>query len=251
MLVTKGISIEPKPIAVGFRIEHPQELINRIQYGEFGSLCNRGKGNVPVADYRLATDVLIDDTMEKRSCFSFCMCPGGQIVPTSVNPEELCVNGMSFSQRQSPYANSALVVNVNPEDMIEFGGESSYRGVLWQKHFERKAATLGGGNLVAPVQRATDFIDGRIGSSNTEIKSSYRMGIKEAPCHTIFPHFITDAIRSALINFDRSMPGFLSEDAILHGVETRTSAPIQITRHKESLECISLKGLYPAGEGAG
>lgn len=160
----------------------------------------------------------------------------------------------SFSQRQSPWANSALVVNVSPEDMIEIGGASPLRGVAWQRHFERKAAVLGGGNLVVPVQRVTDFLAGRVPASDSTmnpIKSSYRLGVKEAPCHEIYPPFITEAIRAALIKFDQRLPGFICDEAILHGVETRTSSPVQVLRSRDTYESISLPGLYPTGEGCG
>ena len=249
-LIDKGALVETKPIAVGFRIEHPQELINSIQYGEFGNLCQKGKGIVPVADYRLTAEVDLPGQDSARACYSFCMCPGGQIVCTSVRKEELCLNGMSFSQRQSKWANSALVVNVTPEDMAELGGESPFRGVEFQRHFENKAAVYGGGNFVAPVQRATDFMEGRT-SHGATITSSYRLGVREARCDEIYPSYITDAIRKSLVQFDKRMPGFLSPEAIIHGVETRTSSPVQIIRHDESMQCKSFMGLFPVGEGAG
>jgi len=248
-LIDKGALVESKPIAVGFRIEHPQELINSIQYGEFGNLCQKGKGIVPVADYRLTAEVDLPDQRDTRACYSFCMCPGGQIVCTSVRKEELCLNGMSFSQRQSKWANSALVVNVKPEDMEEVGGTSPFRGVVFQRFFESKAAVYGGGNFVAPVQRATDFIEGRL--SNSPIVSSYRLGVREARCDEIFPSYITDALKKSLLQFDKRMPGFLSPDAILHGVETRTSSPVQIVRDEDTMQCKSFSGLFPIGEGAG
>jgi uncharacterized FAD-dependent dehydrogenase len=261
-LLELDVAIETKPIAVGFRVEHPQDLINRIQYGEFGTLCEKGKGPVPVADYRLTAQV--PDTSSgsnseaKRGVYSFCMCPGGQIVPTSVNPEELCINGMSFSQRQSKWANSALVVTVNPNDMVSETGDwdNNYplRGVLWQEHFERLASKMGGGDLVVPVQRVTDFMSGTVSEPDADtgkFSSSYRMGVKTAPLHELYPPFVTAAIRAALIDFDRRMPGFVSPEAILHGVETRTSAPVQITRNRATMECETMRGLYPAGEGAG
>jgi len=263
-LIDHKVRIDCKPIAVGFRVEHPQELINKIQFGKFGELCARGKGPVPVADYRLAAEVdlvkgteLIQstETTTKRSCYSFCMCPGGQIVPTSVNPDELCINGMSFSKRQSQWANSALVVSVNPEDMeLLHPGQGPLKGVIFQETIERKAAQLGGGNLVAPVQRLTDFIAGVptvLPAGAPPLSSSYRMGIKPAPCHEIYPAFVTEALRKALLKFDREMPGFICDEALLHGVETRTSAPVQIVRSPDTLECVSLSGLFPAGEGAG
>jgi uncharacterized FAD-dependent dehydrogenase len=246
-LENKGVVIECKPIAVGFRVEHPQDIINKIQYGSFGDLCDRGKGKVPVADYRLATEGNSDKGT--RGVYSFCMCPGGQIVPTSTSPDELCVNGMSFSKRESRWANSALVVTVNPND-IE--GTDILRGVKWQQEIERKAAVYGGGNLVCPVQRVTDFLSESVKDIDSPtLSSSYRMGIKYSPNHEIYPSFVTQALQNALLKFDRLMPGFITHDAILHGVETRTSAPVQIKRDPETLECLTIKGLYPAGEGAG
>ena len=209
-------------------------------------------GTVPVADYTLATQVGSED----RSVYSFCMCPGGQIVPTSVNPNELCLNGMSFSQRQSQWANSALVVSLTPDDMKVYGekeDDSVLRGIHWQQAMERRAAAMGGGNLVAPVQRATDFMTGTVGDASKSlnpITSSYRMGVKESPCHEIFPNYITDSLREALLDFDRRMPGFLCDDAILHGIETRTSAPVQIIRDV-AYQSVSCQGLFPTGEGAG
>jgi uncharacterized FAD-dependent dehydrogenase len=159
---------------------------------------------------------------------------------------------MSFSKRQSQWANSALVVGVTPDDMEAlYPGAGPMRGVLFQEAMERKAAQYGGGNLVAPVQRVTDFIDGKALLEGLQPSSSYRMGVKAAACHEIYPPFITEALRKALRHFDKEMPGFSCDEALLHGVETRTSAPVQITRNADSLECISLKGLFPAGEGAG
>jgi uncharacterized FAD-dependent dehydrogenase len=174
------------------------------------------------------------------------------IVPTAVDEEHLCVNGMSFSQRQSQWANAALVVNVEPEDMVDLAGDSILRGMLWQEIHEKKASILGGGKLVVPVQRATDFMIGRTHRvQEKNITSSYRLGVKESPCHEIYPSYITNALRRALLSFNQSLPGFLCDDAILHGVETRTSSPVQITRDPKTFESISMRGLYPTGEGAG
>ena len=302
MLVARGFKVEPKGIAVGFRVEHPQELINQIQYGEkFATQVENGKGRIPVADYRLVAEVPIDvdndgccqesfkdyekvfyipennmdgdgldttsavdsqstsETQKKKttatkSCYSFCMCPGGQIVPTSVTPTELCVNGMSFSRRQSKWANSALVVNISPEDMMELGGTGPLRGVEWQQRMERRAANLTLDDLTVPVQRVTDFITGKISTEDEEgnfPKSSYRLGVESAPLHDVYPSYVTQALRNALKDFDKRMPGYITKEALLHGVETRTSSPVQIVRDRETLESVWVSGVYPTGEGAG
>eukprot|EP00981_Chlorochromonas_danica_P005958 scaffold1243_cov173-Ochromonas_danica.AAC.19 len=252
-LLGHGVKLEAKAIAAGFRIEHPQDSINRIRLGAFGDLCLRGKGKVPVADYRLAAEVSTD-IGGSRGCYSFCMCPGGQIVPTAVTADELCINGMSFSQRQSAWANSALVVNVSPQDaQSENSHDNDILALMdWQREMERRAAELGGGKLVVPVQRATDFIDEVLRPSDVEtITSSYRLGVRPAPCHTIYPAFLTQAIQQALVDFNRKMPGFLSPEAIIHGVETRTSSPVRIVRDSTTCCSVSVDQLYPAGEGAG
>ena len=255
------VEMTPKAIACGFRIEHPQELINEIQYGPvFGKLPDRGKGPVPVADYRLVAQV----PSENRACYSFCMCPGGQVVPTSVNKEELSVNGMSFSKRQSKWANSGLVVTIESEDYLQFLADedampssqlenSPLIGIEWQRHIERKASVLGGGNLVAPVQRITDFMKDHYDSEDPRVlpTSSYRLGVKNAPCHTIYPLTVTNSLKDALQAFNKKLPGFICDEGLLHGVESRTSAPVQITRDSETLESVNTPHLYPAGEGAG
>eukprot|EP00741_Cyanophora_paradoxa_P022905 tig00021525_g22125.t1 len=241
-----------RPVAaVGFRIEHPQELINRIQYG-----AQAAHPAVPVADYRLATQVE-DGRGEERAVYSFCMCPGGQIVVTSTTEEELCLNGMSFSRRDSRWANSALVVSVAPGDFAEWGGadpQDPLAGVAFQRAMERKAAALGGGAFRAPAQLATDFMEGRPSQElpktrSVDAKYNYRLGVASQRCDEIFAPPVTEALRAALLRFDRSMPGFLCEHAVLHGVETRTSAPVQITRDGASLQSLSTPGLYPSGEG--
>ncbi|KAG5190617.1 hypothetical protein JKP88DRAFT_352619 [Tribonema minus] len=241
-------------IAVGFRVEHPQDLIDYIQYGafsaEYGALSAevlRGKGPVPVADYKLVADL-----GGGRACYSFCMCPGGQIVPTSVDPREVCVNGMSFSKRGSKWANSALVVNISPDDMRDFGGDGPLRGVYWQQEMERRAARAGGGDLVAPVQTVPDFLSGAAEPSAPLPTSSYRLGVRAAPLHELYPAAVTQGLKDALAAFEARLPGFAtSPAALLHGVETRTSAPVQIARDAASLQCVSAQALYPTGEGAG
>eukprot|EP01041_Mallomonas_annulata_P012391 gene12391-26068_t len=281
-LAEAGVQLLAKPFAAGFRVEHPQALINQIQLGSFANMVDSGRGKVPVADYRLAAEVTGTGAggsvgvkgNGQRAVYSFCMCPGGQIVPTSVNAEELCINGMSFSRRQSKWANSALVVSITPEDCASYFGEGSAGtgetskkrqekeadtdidplvGLRWQREMEREAARMGGGSLVAPVQRVTDFMEDRATPSDPDNfpTSSYRLGVRPAACHEIYPPFITQALKEALLRFDAEMPGFISPEALLHGVETRTSAPVQIVRHPDSLQSVTLAGLYPVGEGAG
>ncbi|CAM9747327.1 unnamed protein product [Ectocarpus sp. 6 AP-2014] len=271
-LLESGVSLEAKGIAVGFRIEHPQEMINELRYGaEIASMVDRGKGKVPVADYRLTQSLGAKDTPDEagqgsaklgyqdRSCYSFCMCPGGQVVPTSVDPKEVCVNGMSFSKRESKWANAALVVSLSPKDVADDvsalegaeAGNGPLRGVRWQSAMERRAAEMGGGNLVVPVQRVTDFMAGSSGRDADLPSSSYRLGVRAGPLHELYPSYVAEGLREALEAFERRMPGFVCDEALLHGVETRTSSPVQVERNADTLECPSMEGLFPTGEGAG
>ena len=267
-----GVQLEAKGFAVGFRIEHPQTLINEIQYGKvWGPSVQTGKsktdtanleyfgggapkhGKLPVPSYRLATDKANDGSGNCRGVYSFCMCPGGQIVPSSTDPDEVCVNGMSFSRRDSLWANSALVVTVSPEDVILEPYKNEHgvlAGLAFQRDMEHRASVMGGGNFTVPVQRVTDFCHGKV--SATLPTSSYRLGVKSAPCHEIYPQAITEALRDALANhFSNQMPGYFHDDGLLHAVETRTSSPLRIARHPETLEAIGSDNLFPAGEGAG
>jgi len=272
-----GVILEPKGFAAGFRVEHPQHIINQIQYGKEWSPCvvtgrkrtdeanasntileNSNilhKGRLPVASYRLATNQAFDG-QSNRGAYSFCMCPGGQIVPASTNPHEVCVNGMSFSKRDSVFANSALVVTVDPDDVVlepyraEFG---VLAGIQFQREMEQRAAQLGGGKFVCPVQSVNDFMTHQSTKGETP-SSSYRLGVRSGvPCHEIYPPSMAQALCHALENsFEKTMPGFVSSGkGILHSVETRTSSPVRISRSVESYEAIGLKCFYPAGEGAG
>ncbi|KAL4351025.1 hypothetical protein AHAS_Ahas10G0200700 [Arachis hypogaea] len=256
MLLSHNVELIPKDFAVGLRIEHPQELINSIQYSELASEVARGRGKVPVADYKVANYIEKEDLRESydpmvanRSCYSFCMCPGGQVVLTSTDPSEMCINGMSFSRRASRWANAALVVTVTMKDFEALNYYGPLAGVEFQREFERKAAMMGGGNFIVPVQTATDFLNKLSGSSLPP--SSYRLGVKAANLHQLFPDHITEALQNSLAKFDNELPGFICKEALLHGVETRTSSPIQIPRDILSYESTSVKGLYPVGEGAG
>ncbi|CAI9098762.1 OLC1v1035461C1 [Oldenlandia corymbosa var. corymbosa] len=257
MLLCHDVEMVRKDFAVGLRVEHPQELINSIQYSELANEVQSGRGKVPVADYKVAEFVnnqhegtSLDSGPTNRSCYSFCMCPGGQVVLTSTDPSELCINGMSFSRRSSRWANAALVVSVSSSDFEAFNFEGPLAGVDFQREFERRAALMGGGKFVVPVQTVTDFLEGTL-SVRSLPSSSYRLGVKAANLHELFPPNITQALQHSLLTFEKELPGFVSNIALLHGVETRTSSPVQITRSGDTYESTSLKGLYPIGEGAG
>ncbi|XP_078173443.1 FAD/NAD(P)-binding oxidoreductase family protein [Carex rostrata] len=251
MLLQHNIEMVPKIFAVGLRIEHPQELINSIQYSELASEVQRGRGRIPVADYKVAKNVGSDETgTENRSCYSFCMCPGGQVVLTSTNPLELCINGMSFSRRASNWANSALVVTVSSDELDSFRSYGPLAGVEFQREFEKRAAEMGGGNFVVPAQCVTDFLAETLSVTSLPA-SSYRLGVKPSRLHDLFPAHITKSLQCSIEMFDKELPGYITKDALLHGVETRTSSPVQISRQADTCESKSLKGLYPIGEGAG
>ncbi|CAM6089404.1 unnamed protein product [Calypogeia fissa] len=258
-LLHHNVSMTAKPFAVGFRIEHPQELINEMQYHRWANEVQRGKGKLPVADYKLATDVSSPsnegslDAKEHggRGCFSFCMCPGGQVVPTSTSSSELCINGMSFSNRSSKWANAAIVVSVSEPDFSTLVSNSGpLTGVAFQRVIEQEAAVRGGGNFVVPAQTVTDFLDNKL-TGDILPSSSYRLGVKAAYLHDLLPSHLTESLKEALFSFEKQLPGFIDKRGLLHGVETRTSSPVRVERHKETFESTSLAGLYPIGEGAG
>ncbi len=242
LLATKSILLEAKPFAVGFRIEHPQPFIDRAQYHlNFNQERPR---LLPAARYRLATKI------RNRGVHSFCMCPGGWIVPASTENDEVVVNGMSLSRRDSPFANSGLVCTVEPEDLKALVTQHGVlAGLVFQKELERTAKTAGGGGQVAPGQRATDFLTGKISSSLPD--TSYFPGTNSAPLHDLLPQWITSRMREGLRLFGRQMQGYLSEDALLLGFETRTSSPVRIPRRDDTLEHPQIGGLFPCGEGAG
>ncbi|KAL8152485.1 hypothetical protein V2J09_010245 [Rumex salicifolius] len=255
MLLSHCVDLIPKDFAVGLRIEHPQELIDKIQYSGLASEVQKGRGKVPVADYKVTNYVSgeganSDSESQNRGCYSFCMCPGGQIVLTSTNPSELCINGMSFSRRSSKWANAAIVATVSSKDFESMNLHGPLAGVAFQRELEKKAAMMGGGNFVAPVQTVTDFLENKL-SATPVPPSSYRLGVRPAPLHELFADHITRALQDSILMFQKELPGYVSKDALLHGVETRTSSPIQIPRDAETYESTSLKGLYPIGEGAG
>ncbi len=241
LLQEAGVELEAKGFALGVRIEHPQPLINRIQYGSAA-----GHEKLPAASYKLVHNVA------GRGVFSFCMCPGGWIVPASTEEGGLVVNGMSLSKRDSPYANSGLVVSVNPEDWLEAGHKGSMGGVLLQKQIEEAAWQAGGGKLVAPAMRVSDFVHERTSTSLPD--SSYVPGLKAADLSEIVDAGgvrISTRLRTALLTFNEKMRGYIGEEATIVGVESRTSAPLRVPRDRETLESTSLSRLYPCGEGAG
>jgi uncharacterized FAD-dependent dehydrogenase len=241
LFARRGWPIEAMPFAVGFRVEHPQPLVDRIQYGGGG----RAAG-LPAADYRLADNPRVDGA--PRGTFSFCMCPGGVVVPTPTEPGLQCTNGMSNSHRSSAWANAGLVVQVGPSDFAAEGFSGPLAGVAWQRRWERAAFELGGGGYRAPVQRLASWLARRPGGPPP--RSSYRPGVAQADLDLLYPSPVRDALRSALRTFDRKMRGFVTDEALLLGVETRTSSPCRLVRG-DDLQSTGLRGLYPCGEGAG
>jgi hypothetical protein len=232
-----GIALERKGSAVGVRLEHPQPAIDRIQYGRAA-----GDPRLPPAFYEVRA------TGAGRSVYSFCMCPGGFIVPTATEPDGIVVNGMSMCRRDSPHANAAMVVAVEPEEY----GEASLgplAGVELQRRIEQAAFAAGGGAFRAPAQRLVDFLAAR--PSAFLPKVSYHPGVVAGRLDEIFPAFVTASLRAGLAAITQRMRGFLHEDAVLVAAETRTSAPVRMVRDVTTLQSPSLAGLYPAGEGAG
>ncbi len=241
MLERLGVPLEAKSFAVGVRIEHPQPLINRIQYGQCAD-----HPRLPNAAYRVA------ETVDARGVFSFCMCPGGFVVPASTEPEALVVNGMSLSRRSSPFANSGLVVAVEQEDVQRLGFSAPLGGLELQARLERVAFESGGGAFRAPASRVTDFVAGR--GSSTVPETSYIPGLAAGDISQVLDSValgLSTKLREALKQFQRRMRGYVTDEAVLIGVETRTSSPVRVIRDSESLQSPGLSGLYPCGEGAG
>ena len=236
MLVEAGAAMSRKPFAIGARIEHRQDWINRAQYGPAA-----GHPALGAADYRLAVHL-----PGGRSAYTFCMCPGGQVVAAASEAGGVVVNGMSLYARDGENANSALLVNVLPED---FGGDDPLAGVRFQRRWERAAFEAGGGDYRAPAQRVGDFLARRPSDGPAGVTPSYRPGVKWGSLDGCLPGFVTEAMREALPLLDRKLKGFAHPDAVLTGVETRSSSPVRIERDEN---CVSnIIGLYPCGEGAG
>lgn len=238
LLDKKGILIEAKPFAVGVRLEHPQPLIDNIQY----HTRTRPEG-LPAARYRLAT------TVAERGVFSFCMCPGGFIVPAATENDEVVVNGMSLSRRDSPFANSGIIVTVEEADIANYDGGGPLAGMRYQKDLEVATSQAGGGTQRAPAQRMTDFIAGKL--SDTLPDSSYHPGLTSVLLHEMLPEHIGRRLQEGMRQFGKKMKGYLTQEAVLIAVESRTSSPVRIPRIGETLEHPQIKGLYPCGEGGG
>lgn len=239
MLDNMGATMTPKGIAVGVRLEHPQKTIDRIQYH---SPQGRGK-YLPAAEYSMLTRV------DGRAVYSFCMCPGGFIIPAASGDGQLVVNGMSPSNRGTQWANSGMVVEILPEDLPDYDKFGQLKMLKFQEDVEKRFYEAAEQTQRAPAQRMTDFVKGKLSASLP--RSSYAPGVFSARLDQLLPDFIARRLQKGFEEFGRKSRGFLCDDAILVGDETRTSAPVQISRDRESLKHVDYEGLYPCGEGAG
>ena len=267
MLHERGVFMEAKPFSIGFRIEHPQSLIDRARFGP-----NAGHPLLGAADYRL-----VHHAKNGRAVYSFCMCPGGTVVAATSEPERVVTNGMSQYSRNERNANAGIVVAIAPADYAlppsarrsaaarrdregvrssdeEHAGGGTLAGIAFQRFWESRAFELGGGGYRAPGQRVGDFLRGRPSTAFGSVLPSYQPGVAcvdlGAEGRPALPDYAIEAIREALPAFERQIPGFAMDDAVLTGVETRTSAPLRVTRGKDR-QGVNVRGLYPAGEGAG
>lgn len=238
MLQNKGLSLEAKPFALGVRVEHPQSLIDSIQYS-----CDHRPEGLPAAPYSVVSQE------GGRGVFSFCMCPGGMIVPAATSPGELVVNGMSPSRRDSPFANSGFVTSVELTDIPEEFGSDDFAALRFQASVEQRLFRNGDGTQCCPAQRLVDFTKRKL--SRDLPACSYVPGIYSAPLHELLPEFITNRLISGFISIGKKLKGYLTNDAVIVGVESRTSSPVRIPRDKERLSHPQVENLFPCGEGAG
>jgi hypothetical protein len=239
LLHQKGILIESKTFAIGIRVEHPQTLIDQIQYK-----CRTDRGPyLPPAPYNIVKQV------NGRGVYSFCMCPGGVIAPCATSPGEIVTNGWSPSKRDMPTANSGIVVELRPEDFIKYEKFGPLAAMEFQKSIEQAAWREAGRTQKAPAQKLYDFINGRL--SGELPLTSYKPGVTSVDLRSIFPPFIYNNLSKGLIKIGNAMQGYLTNEAVVHAPESRTSSPVRIPRDRETLEHIQIKGLYPCGEGAG
>lgn len=233
-----NIPLEAKSFAMGIRLEHPQQIINSIQYH-----THKYDPYLPPATYALTQQI------NGRGVYSFCMCPGGIIVPATTNNKKIVVNGMSNSSRNSPYANSGFAVEIRTEDFEGYGRGGSLSGLDYQANLEKMAFLNGGNGQTAPAQRMYDFVKGRVSGSIQDC--SYNPGVISSPVHLWLPEIIGDTLRKGFESLGKRIKGFLTNDGVVVGVESRTSSPVRIPRNKETLNHITIKNMYPCGEGAG
>jgi uncharacterized protein len=238
MLERRAVFLEAKPFAIGFRIEHPQSMVDHARFGRFA-----GHPELGAADYKL-----VHHASNGRSVYSFCMCPGGTVVAATSEPGRVVTNGMSQYSRNERNANAGIVVGINPD--ADFPG-GPLAGVALQEQIEEKAFELGGRDYCAPGQLVGDFVRGNASTQLGEVQPSYQPGVRLGDLSSSLPAYAIDAIREALPMFGRQMHGFDRDDAVLTGVESRTSSPVRITRDAQSLQSLNVRGLYPCGEGAG
>ena len=238
LLNKRSIEILNKPFAMGIRIEHPQELIDQIQYS-----CNDRGSYLPPASYKLVTQI------NNRGVYSFCMCPGGFIVPAATNKGEIVVNGMSPSKRNSFFSNSGIVVEVKEEDLFKYKKHGNLKGLKYQIELEKSMCKSSPDLQIAPAQKMIDFINKK--TSNNLNKTSYQPGLISEPLHEILPKNIVDCLSGSFNVFGKKMKGFLTNEANIIGLESRTSSPLSIPRDNQTLQHIKIKNLFPCGEGAG
>lgn len=233
-----GVLMTAKPFAVGVRIEHPQAVIDKAQYKEFA-----GHKRLGPAEYRLT-----HKAKNGRGVYTFCMCPGGLVVPSASEAGHLVTNGMSEHARDQHNANSGLLVQVFPED---FASDHPLAGIEFQRDLEKKAFELGGSSYKAPAQLVGDFVKGQSSKEMGRVTPSYALGVTPTDLTSLFPNYISEALKDALIGLDKKIHGFAMPDAVMTGVESRSSSPLRINRDESNLQSVSTKGLYPSGEGAG
>ena len=238
LLYEKKIELEAKDFSLGVRIEHSQELIDSIQYN-----CQIRNEYLPPASYSLVKQI------KNRGVYSFCMCPGGVIAPCATENGQVVTNGWSPAKRNFISANSGIVVQLTSNDFKKYNKYGPLAGMFFQQEIEEKACQIAGGSQKAPAQRMLDFMNNKI--SNHIPKTSYIPGVSSVNISDIFPSNIIEYLKNGLYEFDKSMKGYLTNDAIVHAPETRTSSPIRIPRKKDTLEHVVIDGLYPCGEGAG
>jgi hypothetical protein len=238
LLHNRQVALEFKPFALGVRIEHPQPLIDEIQYNQ----REREKG-LPAAPYKVTAQV------ENRGVYSFCMCPGGLIVPAATSPGEIVVNGMSLSKRDSPFANSGVVVSLEWEDLKDYHSYGRFAGLEFQKKVEQDVFNAGEGKQTAPAQRLTDFLENKV--SNDLPENSYIPGLWSAQLSEMLPDFIMRRLKKGIRQFDQKMNGYLTKEAVVVATESRSSSPVRIPRDRQTYMHPQLDKFFPAGEGAG